>query len=78
MGCRVGMSTDPETRIEHWKREEGHTHGKVLASHLTYDEAQDREKVEALRRNCVSSPGGAKVGGRVWSVYHVWGGAVAQ
>ena len=35
MGCRVGMSTTPYTRIEHWKEKEGHTGGEVLANNLT-------------------------------------------
>ena len=78
MGCRVGMDTDPHERIQHWKGKEGHTDGKVLHSGLTYGEAQVLEKQEARTRGCVSWPGGAKVEGRVWSVYLVWGGRVRQ
>lgn len=74
MACRVGMSTDPEERIEYWKRVEGHTHGQVLVRNLTYDQAQVREKQEAIRRGCVSSPGGPRNGLANWCVYHVWGG----
>ena len=74
MACRVGMSTNPSERIQHWKNEEGHTHHQILASGLTYDEALKRERNEAQTRNCRQSSGGQRVSGRVWSVYHVWGG----
>lgn len=76
MGCRVGMSTTPEERINDWKREEGHTHGEILARGLTYEEAQRREEVEARNRGCTRHPGGGRQPGPVWSVYHVWGGTV--
>lgn len=39
MGCRVGMSGEPEERIKYWKRMEGHTGGEVLAVGLTYDQS---------------------------------------
>ncbi len=74
MGCRVGMSTNPEDRIQHWKDEEGHTYGKVLASGLSYEGATKREKKEAEERNCYFHGGGNYVSGRVWSVYYVSGG----
>ena len=78
MGCRVGMSTDPEERIAHWKAKEGHTGGKVLARGLDYDEAQRREEQEAKRCGCVQCPGGPRNGLRNWCVYHVWGGKVSS
>ena len=77
MGCRVGMSTDPDARIAYWQAEEGHTGGEVLACNLSYDEALERETQEARDRGCVSEPGGVRVVGGVWSVYHVWGGKVS-
>ena len=75
MACRVGMSTNPQGRIQYWKDKEGHTRSEILASNLTYEKAQARENSEAKARGCRSSPGGADVPGRVWSVYHVWGGS---
>ena len=75
MACRVGMSTTPYTRMKYWKDKEGHTHSEILVSDLTYEEAQTRESREARARGCRSSPGGEYVSGRVWSVYHVWGGS---
>ena len=74
MGCRVGMSRYPHTRIDYWKKQEGHTHGEILASGLTYDQATARERTEAVRRGCVQSPGGQRDTNSDWSVYHVWGG----
>ena len=74
MVCRVGMSTDPQSRINYWKNKEGHTHSKILAQGLTYNQAQARESSEANARGCRHSGGGQHVSGSVWSVYHVWGG----
>lgn len=74
MACRVGMSTSPQDRIAYWKRREGHTYSKILASRLTYDQALAREKREAQARGCRYRGGGEQVAGRVWSVYYVSGG----
>ena len=74
MACRVGMSSDPQERIKHWKKEEGHTHSRILASGLTYDGALATEAKEAKAKGCRQSPGGLRKSGRVYSVYHVWGG----
>lgn len=74
MACRVGMSTDPVGRIQHWKNKEGHTGSRILATDLTYSEAIIREKQEAKNRGCKYGPGGEHKSGRVWSVYHLWGG----
>ena len=79
MACRVGISTNPEERIAHWKRVEGHTYSTVLARGLTYDQAQTRETNEARKRGCHSAPGGDPGKDRnryVWSVYHVSGGVI--
>ena len=79
MACRVGISKYPYSRIHHWKKEEGHTSGTVLANELTYSEAQTREKSEATTRGCHSSPGGDPGDDRdrrVWSVYMVSGGKI--
>ena len=76
MACRVGMSTTPWTRIAHWKEEEGHTHGEVLRSGLTYDRALALEAEEATKRGCTYAPGGERNDKNDWSVYHVWGGTI--
>ena len=74
MSCRVGMSTDPDARIQYWKDKEGHTHATILASGLTYSQALAREREEAEAKGCEYHGGGQPVTGKVWSVYHVWGG----
>ena len=71
MACRVGMSTNPEERIQYWKRVEGHTHSAILATGLTYNEATVREQSEALNRGCTHSGGGERVFGPNYSIYHV-------
>ena len=57
MACRIGMSTEPQSRIDYWKRQEGHIHSRVLARNLTYDAAQARESREAAKRGCRRAPG---------------------
>lgn len=74
MACRVGMSTDPEERIAYWKRQEGHTHSRILHSRKTYSQALKLEKDEAEARGCRFRGGGERKDGAVYSVYHVWGG----
>ena len=76
MACRVGMSRDPNKRIQHWKDAEGHTYGKVLHENLTYDEALALEKSEASSRGCHQAEGGERTSGRDWSVYYVSGGSI--
>lgn len=78
MGCRIGISTKPQERIDYWKSCEKHTDSEILHCGLSYDAAQLFEDLEAEERGCVSSPGGKPVPGDVWSVYHVWGGVVRQ
>ncbi len=74
MACRVGMSTTPQARINYWKGKEGHPYSEILASGLTYDQAQARERREAQARGCRQGDGGPRNGLSNWSVYHVWGG----
>ena len=81
MACRVGTSKDPQERIKYWKQKEGHTIGFVIASGLTYNEAQQRERQEAQQRRCFHAPGGdpgMDRYNRVWSVYYVGGGRVPR
>ena len=73
MACRVGMSTNPDERIEYWKKEENCTSGYVVKSGLTYDEALAEEKRLAKEHGCRQSGGGPRVSGWVWSVYYMGG-----
>lgn len=76
MACRIGMSTEPEERIAYWMEKEGHTDSEILAYGLTYDEAEEREAEEGRKHQCHYAGGGERVAGRVWYVYHVWGGSI--
>ena len=76
MGCRIGMSTTPLSRIAYWKRMEGHTYSKILARGLTFDQATRREKREAGKRGCFHRSGGKDDGSSDWSVYYVSGGTI--
>ena len=74
MSCRIGMSTEPDKRIQYWKDKEGHEFSEILADRLTYAEATVLENYYAEDKGCRQSPGGKDVEGAVWFVYHVWGG----
>ena len=74
MTCRVGMSSNPLERIAHWRRKcTGKFSYDFLASGLTYEEAQAREKIEARKCGpaCVQEPGGQRVLGSKYTVYRV-------
>lgn len=72
VACRIGISTEPQSRIDYWKRQEGHTHSRILARNPTYNAAQARESREAAKRRCRSAPGGDPGSNRkrrVWSTH---------
>ena len=80
MACRIGISKYPNSRIKHWKDKEGHTYSKILAEKLTYKQASELEKKEAIARACTSHLGGDPGDDRykhVWSVYYVSGGTIS-
>ena len=69
MNKRVGMTTDPDERKSYWKKEHPTLENwEIVASKLTYDEAQEKEN-EYRRRGYEGSPGGPRVQGKVYSVY---------
>ena len=70
MACRIGTTTDLTTMRAYWKSQHPQLRNwKILASALSYYEALNREKVEALNRGCVYTPRAHYVEGNVWSVY---------
>ena len=72
MPCRIGMTSDLAERINYWRRQcNGRFSWQKLAEGLTYDEAQQRERLEAQRcgTHCKQEPGGERKSGRVYSVY---------
>ena len=74
MACRIGMSSNPAERINHWQREcSGMFESKILARNLTYDDAQRLEASKARECGpyCKQEFGGVRKTGRVYSVYRV-------
>lgn len=77
MTCRIGMSSDPHGRINHWRNQCENRGGKfssiILASGLSYDEAQnlERRKANECGFYCQQESGGERKPGRVYSVYRV-------
>ena len=74
MTCRIGMSSEPQERIDYWRRQCSRKFShQILASGLTYEEAQAMEEREARKCGpaCEHAPGGKRVPGRVYSVYRV-------
>ncbi len=70
MGCRIGMSTDPEERKRYWESQyEGFADWEILAEGLSKDAAQEKETELAAQRGCESSPGGEGPD-EGWSVYY--------
>lgn len=74
MTCRIGMSSDLQKRIEYWRQRcPSNFSYQILASDMTYEEAQAMEVLEARKCGvtCEQAPGGKRVSGRVYSVYRV-------
>jgi hypothetical protein len=69
MPCRVGITTDPDTRKASWENKVyGLTNWRILATYRSREKAQEHETRYAERYDCQASPGGAEAGG-CWYVY---------
>ena len=70
MAWKVGITTDPEKRKQYWQSLHPHLEGwRIIASGLSYSDAQ-REEIECARRcGCESHSGGPDITGNIWSVY---------
>ena len=69
MPCRVGITTDPETRRAYWEGQVvGLTGWQIVANYRSRDEAQRHETRYAQTHGCEASPGGADASG-TWYVY---------
>ena len=76
MGCRIGMATDVDARVQHLKNSglvPLHARHRVLNTFLTYSEATDYERAarQLCGPDCQGSAGGPFVSGRVWNVYRI-------
>ena len=72
MGCRVGISTNPEQRKKDWENEyEGFSDWQILAGPLSRDEAQKKEDEIAKERGCEAHHGGDEPDVNTgWFVYY--------
>lgn len=73
MGCRVGITTNPEDRKQDWERKYPNLKGwEILASYSYRPLAEAREEDEAGRRGCDTHQGGREPDreGAQWFVYH--------
>ena len=74
LSCRIGITTDLETRKQFWKREylkEGRVikNWIVLSVHQSKSAAQKVETKKANEQNCVAHPGGRDSEKAIWYVY---------
>jgi hypothetical protein len=69
MLCRVGITTDPDTRREQWKSQVvGLKNWRILNSFRSKAKAQEYESRYARMHGCHAHPGGADAPG-IWYVY---------
>lgn len=70
MPCRVGITTDPDTRKAYWEsRVVGLENWRILKRFSTKEVAQEYETEYAKRNGCQAHPGGASDVYGTWSVY---------
>ncbi len=71
MGCRIGITTNPEERRNDWNRDyPGLKNWRIIAGPFTTKyEAQIVETDMAKQYGCVAAPGGRDVPGLSWYVY---------
>ncbi len=70
MACRIGMTTNPDSRRKDWEREHKKITGwKILSTHRSKTAAQEAEKRLAKRHRCISYPGGSGAEKATWHVY---------
>ncbi len=62
MVCRLGISTDPERRIEYWKKREGHTHSKILEMNLRAFQVDGFESSDLTYQGAFYGPEASAVG----------------
>ena len=66
---RVGIATGPEKRKQYWQSLRPNLGWRIIASGLSYPDAQ-RKEIECARSDgCESHPGGQGIAGNIWSVY---------
>ncbi len=76
MGCRIGMATDVDKRVEELKNKglvPLHAVYAVLERGLTYEDAnlKERRARQACGPHCDGNLGGGFIPGNRWSVYRI-------
>ncbi len=70
MSCRVGMTTDIDSRKRYWEGQHSGLYGwEILGTYNTKTEAQNAENNFASSCGCVSHPGGDGNEDDTWHVY---------
>jgi len=71
MACRIGITTNPGERKRYWEGQHRNLRNwTILSRHRTKTAAQAAETLEARRRRCQASPGGAGPEQGNWAVYY--------
>ena len=69
MACRIGITTDPESRKADWERKYPNLRNwRILETHQTKSQAQQAEDRLASQYGCEAHHGGGSDPGP-WSVY---------
>jgi hypothetical protein len=75
MGCRVGITTDPERRQSEWETVyKNLRQWQILGTYAKREDAQALETKTAEEHGCEASPGGNEPDNPnvQWSVYHFY------
>ncbi len=71
MGCRIGITTDPQERRREWQsRYPSLRNWLILGTHFYRASAQLQEDRHAGRFGCEAHPGGRGAEIAKWYVYH--------
>jgi len=69
MPCRVGITTDPESRRAYWESQVvGFSNWRILKSFRSKNQAQEYENQYAAQYDCEAHGGGPAIAG-TWCVY---------
>ncbi len=70
MPCRIGITTDPDRRLQEWRRKHpGLRRWRILGRYGSKSEAQAQETLLARRHGCEAWPGGVGPETATWYVY---------
>ena len=71
MSCRIGISTEPLSRLAYWEREHPSLQNwEILGRYSNKSRAQRAETALARQHGCNAHPGGGGSEYATWYVYH--------